>query len=101
MTPTETPADSRAGPEPKRQYEFPADVSPLRCPHCSRPFVDERQRDLHVGLRHWDLASDAEHTAASRAVEVERGDLRRFRLKALGVLVVLYFGLLFTYSIVT
>lgn len=101
MTTTESPADSRPKPDTERQFEVPTDATPHRCPHCSRPFVTERQRDLHVGLRHGDLAEEQEQTAAGRAVEVERDDLRRFRLKALGVLVILYFGLLFTYSIVT
>jgi hypothetical protein len=87
--------------DPDLEFDVPLDASPIECPHCSRPFVDERQRDLHVGLQHGDAADDEQRTAFGDAIDAERGDLRLFRLKALAVLVLLYFGLLFTYSIVT
>jgi hypothetical protein len=109
MTPTEsTPdhvtssdAESDRRPVPGLDFEVPPDASPVDCPHCGRPFVGDRQRDLHVGLQHGDAADESERTAFGDAIGTERDDLRLFRLKALAVLVVLYFGLLFTYSIVT
>ena len=98
-----TPPDAESGhrSDPGLEYDVPADASPVDCPHCGRPFVGERQRDLHVGLQHGDVAEESERTAFGDAIGTERDDLRLFRLKALAVLVVLYFGLLFTYSIVT
>jgi len=96
---TVTEPESGAAPVP--DADVPPDASPVECPHCGRPFVRERQRDLHVGLQHDRVATDEERTAIGRAADAERDELRRFRLKALIVLVVLYFGLLFTYSIVT
>ncbi|HKL29707.1 MAG TPA: hypothetical protein VJ898_10630 [Natrialbaceae archaeon] len=107
MTATESrpESDPEAGSspaiDPDLEFDVPLDASAVECPHCGRPFVDERQRDLHVGLEHGDAADDAERTAFGDAIEIEREDLRLFRLKALAVLVLLYFGLLFTYSIVT
>ena len=98
---SDTAAGSHPAIDPDLEFDVPLEGSPIECPHCGRPFVDERQRDLHVGLQHGDAADDAERTAFGDAIETERGDLRLFRLKALAVLVLLYFGLLFTYSIVT
>ncbi|MFT4890696.1 MAG: hypothetical protein ACI9YT_001614 [Halobacteriales archaeon] len=95
MTVTESDSDSVP------DADVPPDASPVECPHCGRPFVRERHRDLHVGLHHGDVADDEELGAVGPALDAERTELRRFRLKALIVLVVLYFGLLFTYSIVT
>jgi hypothetical protein len=83
------------------EYEIPPDASPVDCPHCERPFVRERHRDIHVGLEHGDLADEPARTAIADAIDSERQELRLFRLKAVMALVLLYFGLLFTYSIVT
>jgi len=90
--------------DPDRDVDVPPDASPVDCPVCGRPFVRERHRDLHVALEHGDRVGqgkDVETSAVEGASEAERDELRLFRLKALVVLVVLYFGLLFTYSIVT
>ncbi|WP_207217118.1 DUF7410 domain-containing protein [Natrinema altunense] len=65
-----------------------------RCPYCKRPFRRPAFESLHRGREHHDRLSDRERAAAERAARDERAALRRFRLYALGVLVVLYFGLL-------
>ncbi|WP_135820029.1 DUF7410 domain-containing protein [Halostella litorea] len=82
-----------------------ADVPPGEpthdCPYCGRPFAREEYRTLHVGLDHPDACTDAEVAAFREAYREESEDLRLFRLKAVGGLVLLYFGFLFTYSLVT
>ncbi|MGQ3412178.1 DUF7410 domain-containing protein [Natrinema sp. LN54] len=67
---------------------------PARCPYCDRPFRRERYERLHRGLEHPDRLSDRERAAVERAAREEHTAMRRFRLYALGVLVLLYFGLL-------
>lgn len=71
------------------------------CARCGRPFADEEYLALHRGLDHADDLSAAEREAFEAAHESEVADLRRFRLLALAVLVVLYFGFLMTYAVVT
>lgn len=70
------------------------DEPPARCPYCDRPFQRERYERLHRGLEHPDRLSDRERAAVERAVRDDYTALRRVRLYALGVLVLLYFGLL-------
>ncbi|WP_313694651.1 DUF7410 domain-containing protein [Halorarum halobium] len=78
--------------------DVPADATVYECPRCGAPFARERHRDLHVGLDHGDL-SEAERAAYDAASEGEAADLRRFQILALGALVLLYFGFLFTYAV--
>jgi hypothetical protein len=70
------------------------DEPPARCPYCDRPFRRARYESLHRGLEHRDRLSERERATVERAVREERAETRRFRLYALGVLVLLYFGLL-------
>lgn len=79
----------------------PAGESPHQCGYCGRPFPREEYLALHRGLEHGDVLDDAEVTAFHEVYEDETEELRLFRLKMLALLVVLYFGFLFTYSIVT
>jgi len=72
-----------------------------RCSYCGEAFPDERLRDLHRGLEHYDRISDAERDAYEDAYRDEEGDLRSFRIRALAVLVALYFGFLIVYALVT
>nr|WP_239642025.1 hypothetical protein [Natrinema versiforme] len=67
---------------------------PARCPYCDRPFRRTRYERLHRGLEHPGRLSDRECATVERAVREEDTALRRFQLYALGVLVLLYFGLL-------
>ncbi|NHN49928.1 C2H2-type zinc finger protein [Halostella sp. JP-L12] len=71
------------------------------CPYCGRPFSDPEYRTLHVGLDHHEECTEAELEAFQDAYREEGEEIRLFRLKAIGALVLLYFGFLFTYSFVT
>ena len=81
--------------------EAPSDERTHDCPYCGRPFAREEYRTLHVGLDHHEACTDAEVEAFREAYREENEELRLFRLKAVGGLVLLYFGFLFTYSLVT
>ncbi len=71
------------------------------CGYCGQPFAREEYLVLHRGLEHGDELSEDEVAAFHDAYEEETEELRLFRLKALALLVLLYFGFLFTYSVVT
>jgi hypothetical protein len=94
---TETGAEVRVGVD----WDVPPEASPHVCERCGRPFADSAYRDLHRGLAHWEDLTDDERTAYWAAVEAEREALRRFRLLALGALVLLYFGFLILYAVFT
>lgn len=79
--------------------DAPADAP--RCSYCGEPFPDERLRTLHRGLEHYEELDDAEREAYEEAYLEENEDLRSFRLRALAALVVLYFGFLMIYAVVT
>lgn len=83
------------------ETDVPADASPAECPYCDRAFPEEEYLTLHVGLDHADECTTAEREAFEAAQEDERDALRRFQVQALGLLVLLYFGLLITYAVVT
>jgi hypothetical protein len=68
------------------------------CPYCDQRFARERHRDLHRGQAHADCLGPEEHEAYEAAEDAEREDLRLFRLKALAVLVFVYFGFLLLYA---
>ena len=71
-----------------------------RCSYCGEAFPTERLRALHRGLEHYDSLDDDERDAFEDAYHDESEDLRSFRLRALAVLVALYFGFLMTYAVV-
>lgn len=71
---------------------------PHVCAYCGRAFARTDWLALHRGLDHGDRLDAAEREAYERAREAEEERLRLFRLKALGVLVVLYFGFVMAYS---
>jgi hypothetical protein len=73
----------------------------VRCPYCDQPFPERRLRTLHCGLEHPDRLSDRDRAAFERAYLEEEAEIRRFRLYALGTLVLVYFLLLFLYAVVT
>lgn len=70
-----------------------------RCPHCDRPFGDERARDLHVGEVHAADCSEAERAAYEAARDEERDDLFYFHLRVVAALGVLYGLLVLLYMI--
>ena len=81
------------------EYEDPDDDAAV-CAYCGRPFADERLRALHHGQAHLDRLTDRERDAFEAAYGDEQAEIRRFRLKALGGLVLLYFGFLMVYAVV-
>lgn len=77
------------------------DDGPLACAYCGRRFARAEWLALHRGLDHSEAIGPAEREAFEEAYRAEEPDLRFFRLKALAALVVLYFGFLIVYAIVT
>ena len=69
------------------------------CPYCDRTFTDETYRDLHLGHRHGPQLSTRERAAFERAYEREEDEITLFRYKALGLLVLVYFGFLLAYAV--
>lgn len=88
-----------AGPSPPGEVAVPDGDEACRCPYCGNPFVRERYLNLHRGLAHPDRLTTAERTAFETAREAETAALRRFRILALGALVIVYFGFLFVFAI--
>lgn len=68
------------------------------CPYCDRRFAREAYRDLHLGQEHGDRLDAAERAAYEAAHDAEAEEIRLFRLKALAVLVLVYFGFLVVYA---
>jgi hypothetical protein len=81
-------------------FDVPSGADPVRCERCGAPFTSDRHLALHRGLSHEGDLTEAEREAFAAAREAERADLRRFRIVALGVLVLVYFGFLFAYALV-
>ena len=86
-------------PTASQEYTVPPDADPLRCEYCAVPFVEETSLALHRGLEHESRLTETQQAAFEAAYDAEREEIRLFRLKALAALVVLYFGLLMTYSV--
>lgn len=87
-----------------RHESAPTDTVPddaPKCEHCGDAFPDDRLLALHRGLDHYDSLNDDEREAFEDAYRDEERDLRSFRLRAIGVLVALYFGFLMVYAVVT
>ncbi|WP_254529204.1 DUF7410 domain-containing protein [Natrinema gelatinilyticum] len=96
---THGPASAVDDPAPAAAVANPAfdvhgDEPPARCPYCDRPFRRDRYESLHRGLAHPERLSVRERAAFDRARDEENPAVRRVRLHAIGVLVLLYFGLL-------
>ena len=83
------------------ETRVPPDESPVECPYCERPLESEELLVLHKGLDHWEELSKAERETFQSAYADETEELRTFRLKVLGLLVIVYFGFLFVYSYYT
>lgn len=69
------------------------------CADCGRAFHTEDLLILHRGVRHPEVLDAAEKEAYREVYREEERAIRSFRIRALGILVVLYFGLLFLYVI--
>ena len=97
---TDAPTDATTDRSPAAT-DVPPGETTHDCPYCGRPFSEEEYRTLHVGLDHHEECTEAELEAFREAYRDETEEIRLFRLKAIGALVLLYFGFLFTYSFVT
>ena len=73
--------------------------STYRCDICGRRFYAADHDILHRGVRHPETMTKDEQDAYREAYRAEAAAIRSFRIRALGVLVVLYFGFLFLYVI--
>lgn len=80
-------------------HAVPPDAEAFACPECGEPFARERHRRLHRGLAHYDALDESAREAYAEAYAAEEGDIRRFRIVALGALVLIYFGFLFAYAV--
>ncbi len=92
--------DGAAG--PAFEYAPPEGVdadAAHRCGRCGRPFARAEWLDLHRGLAHAADLTDEEVAAFRTAHAAENDEIRLFRLKALGLLVVVYFTLLLIYAV--
>jgi hypothetical protein len=85
-------ADDAAGADGAEDAEYV-------CGDCGRAFYTEDLRVLHRGVRHPETIDPAAQEAYREAYREEERAIRSFRIRALGVLVVLYFGLLFLYVV--
>ncbi|WP_254543534.1 C2H2-type zinc finger protein [Halomarina pelagica] len=74
---------------------------PRVCEFCGRRFAREDWLVLHRGLEHGDRLSPAEYERFQETYEGEEEELNLFRLKALALLVLVYFGFLIVYAFVT
>lgn len=82
------------------EYTVGEDQSPHMCEYCDRLFSHEEWLDLHRGLEHPNELSDEHISAFQAAHDAEEAALGSFRLRALGVLILLYFCLLVIYALV-
>jgi hypothetical protein len=81
---------------------FDRDTGDARsCPYCGRPFARERYLTLHVGLDHYDRLSEDERDTFVSEYRAETDEIKRFRLKALALLVAMYFTFLYLYLAIT
>lgn len=96
---TETTAPQEV-PSTDDEYDVRPELPVYECARCGRPFAREEWLALHRGLDHPGELNEAEVEAFREAHADEEAALRRFRLQALGVLVLLYFGLLMVYALV-
>ena len=91
---TAAPTGERAAPPPKPPEE------PAVCGHCGDRFADDRLLALHRWRAHREALTDAEIEAYREARTEERDDVRLFRVKALGLLLLIYFGFIYVYAFV-
>jgi hypothetical protein len=86
---------------PAYDTDVPPGESPVECSYCERPLESAELLVLHEGIEHWERLDDDRREEFREAYQEESDDLRTFRLKMLGLLVLIYFAFLFVYSIYT
>jgi hypothetical protein len=83
----------------QESVEMSEETTPARCRVCDRTFPSARLLALHRGVRHPNELDEEEVAAYREAYADEQSELRSIRLRALGALVLLYFGFLFLFAI--
>lgn len=91
--------DAPATTEPQPATHVPDGETPQVCPYCGFELPTNDQYRLHLGLNHYEQLADADQQAFRDAYQQEAESLTRFRIVALGGLVVLYFGFLLIYAV--
>lgn len=76
------------------------DVDAPACPYCGRRFSGGRLLELHLGEVHPARLDESEWSRVESARAAEDADLRRLRLRAAILLVLLYFGFVVLYAAV-
>jgi len=71
-----------------------------RCPHCDRPFRTDRLYALHLGEVHPEACADDDRERYDEAYREESHDLFTFHAKVVVSLLLLYFGVTYTYAVV-
>lgn len=98
---TDTPDTASAVREhPDREYDVPTDADTYACPYCEDVQPTEQFRDLHVGIRHEDDATEEELETFDRTFDRESNEVFIYHLKVISGVVAIYFVFLFTYSAV-
>lgn len=92
--PTPTPEST-----PEAANVADATDAPYRCDSCGGAYPTETLLIHHRGVRHPNELSEAELEQYRDAYEEEESQLRRFRIVALGGIVLLYFAFLFMYAL--
>ena len=87
--------------ERRRDRLEETDENAAVCDHCGRRFSRQSHLALHRGLDHPESMDEREREAFETAHAEETEELRLFRLKAILVLVFVYFGFLMLYALVT
>ncbi len=93
------PDEGRDG-GPNDELDVPDGAAVHRCGHCERPFAREDFLALHRAREHYRRLDEDELAAYEEAYEEETAGLRHFKIFALGVMVLIYFGFLLTYLLV-
>ncbi len=78
----------------------PAPETAHTCPRCGRPFARAEYVTLHLGLDHPEALTEDDRERFAEAYRGETSEIKRFRLKALAALLVLYFAFLYTYLLI-
>lgn len=94
------PITTETSEDPPAYQEVRSELPAHECRYCARVFAREEWRTLHHGLAHPGSLDDEEIEAFRDAHAAEEDELRRFRLKALMTLILVYFGLLMVYAVV-
>jgi hypothetical protein len=95
---TATDATAGDGATPP-ETAVPDDADPHICPYCGFALPAADQYRLHLGLAHYEQLDDTDQTAFRETYHREEESLTRFRIIALGGLVLLYFGFLLVYAL--